>query len=45
MAASQVVREPEVFEFVKRSKEMMQQIMKEKGFTADEAKKAMGLKN
>lgn len=45
MSTLQATREPEVFEFVKRSKEMMRQIMKEKGFTPEEAKKAMGLKD
>jgi len=37
-------KEPEVYEFVKRSKKIMQRIMKEKGFTAKQAKEAMGLR-
>ena len=37
-------KESDVYEFVKRSKQIMRKIMKEKGFTVKEAKEAMGLR-
>jgi len=43
-ATQEKQREPEVYEFVKRSKQIMRQIMKQKGFTAKQAKEAMGLR-
>jgi hypothetical protein len=36
--------ESNVYEFVKRSKQIMRKIIKEKGFTAKEAKETMGLR-
>lgn len=43
-ATQEEQREPDVYEFVKRSKRIMRKIMKQKGFTAKQAKEAMGLR-
>lgn len=43
-ATIQKEKEPEVFESIKRLKASMRKIQKEKGFTLEEAREAMGLK-